>query len=90
MPIVNTNKQYHNKIHKNTIDHLNILQCNIQCVGSTFERIDKLITTQIACGYDPDILLILETLADNSLLLKLYRPNWHFEFHGGYTKTGAF
>ena len=88
MPIVNTNKQYHNKIHKNTTDHLNILQCNIQGVGRTFERIDKLIT-QITSGYDPDI-LISETLADNSKLLKLQRPNWHFEFHGGYTKTGAF
>ena len=55
-----------------------------------FERIDKLITTQIASAYDPDILLISETLADNSKLLKLHRPNWHFELHGGYTKTGAF
>ena len=90
MPIVNTNKQYHNKIHKNTTDHLNILQCNIQCVGRTFERIDKLITTQIASAYDSDILLISETLADNSTLLKLHRPNLHFELHGGYTKTAAF
>ena len=90
MAIVNTNKQYHNKIHKNTIDHLNILQCNIQCVSRTFERIDKLIITQIASGYDPDILLISETLADNSKLLKLHRPNWHFVLHSGYTKTGAF
>ena len=71
-------------------DHLNILQCNIQCVSSTFERIDKLITTQIASAYDPDILLISETLANNSTLLKLHRPNWHFVLHGGYTKTGAF
>ena len=90
-PIINTNKQYHNKVihSKCTTDHLNILQCNIQGVGRTFERIDKLITTQIASGYDPDI-LISETLADNSKLLKLHRPNWHFELYGGYTKTGAF
>ena len=84
MPIVNTNKQYHNKaIHntKCTTDHLNILQCNIQGFGSIFERIDKLITTQIASGYDPDILHISETLTDNSTLLKLHRPNWHFELH---------
>ena len=62
----------------------------MQCVSRTFEQIDKLITTQIASGYDPDILLISETFADNSKLLKLHRPNWHFELHGGYTKTGAF
>ena len=89
---MNTNKKNTNNIIQNskcTTDHLNILQCNIQDVGSTFERIDKLIT-QIASGYDPDILLISETLADNSTLLKLHRPNWHFEFHSGYTKTGAF
>ena len=58
MPIVNANKQYLNNMHNSTTDHLNILQCNIQCVGRTFERIDKLIITQIASGYDPDILLI--------------------------------
>ena len=78
MPIVNTNKQYHNKVIQNskcTTDHLNILQCNIQGVGRTFERIDKLITTQIASAYDPDILLISETLANNLTLLKLHRPN---------------
>ena len=93
MPIINTNKQYYNKVIHNTkctTDHLNILQCNIQCVSRTFEQIDKLITTQIASGYDLDILLISETLADNSTLLKLQRPNWHFVLHGGYTKTGAF
>ena len=89
MPIVNTNKQYYNNIHNSTTDHLNILQYNIQGVSSTFERIDKLITTQIASAYDPDILLISETLADNSTLLKLHRPNWHFELNGGYTKTGG-
>ena len=89
MPIVNTNKQYHNKIHNNTTDHLNILQCNIQGVSSTFERIDKLITIQIASAYDSDILLISETLADNLTLLKLHRSNWHFELHDGYTKTGG-
>ena len=55
-------------ICNSTTDHLNILQCNIQCVGRTFERIDKLITAQIASAYDPDILLISETLADNSTL----------------------
>ena len=79
-PIINTNKQYYNKVIQNskcTTDHLNILQWNIQCIGRTFERIDKLITTQIASGYDPDILLISETLADNLTLLKLHRPNWH-------------
>ena len=89
-PITNTNKQYYNKVIQNSkciTDHLNILQCNIQCVSSTFERIDKLITTQIASAYDPNILLISETLADNSKLLKLQRPNWHFELHSGYTKT---
>ena len=90
MPIVNTNKQYLNKIHNNTTDHLNILQYNIQGVSSTFERIDKLITTQIASAYDPDILLISETFTNNLTLLKLRRPNWHFELYGGYTKTGAF
>ena len=77
-PIINTNKQYYNKAIQNnkcTTDHLNILQCNIQGVGRTFERIDKLITTQIASAYDPDILLISETLADNSKLLKLHRHN---------------
>ena len=93
MPITNQNKKNLNKAIDNTkctTDHLNILQCNIQCVGRTFERIDKLIITQIASAYDPDILLISETLADNSTLLKLHRPNWHVELHSGYTKTGAF
>ena len=64
MSIVNKNKKYLNKAIRNTectTDHLNILQCNIQGVSSTFERIDKLITTQIASAYDPDILLISET-----------------------------
>ena len=40
--------------------------------------IDQL-TAQMASAYDPDILLISETLANNSTLLKLHRPNWHFE-----------
>ena len=67
-PIINTNKKYLNKAIDNTkciTDHLNILQCNIKCLGSTLERIEKLITTQIASRYDPDILLISETLTDN-------------------------
>ena len=61
MPIINTNNKNINKaIHntKCTTDHLNILQWNIQGVSRTFERIDKLITTQIASGYEFKILLI--------------------------------
>ena len=73
----------HNRPSKHTTMQHTMCQQNVRTNRQTNH-------TQIASGYDPDILLISEILADNSKLLKLHRPNLHFELHGGYTKTDAF